>query len=355
MSLEKFATKINGLPRQLRLVRVLEAFEGDLLVQYQAVTGSGFYVEKWCAGEGALNRFLLVRTELRFISEYMGKKLTLLQLLTNSSDGGGFIVDRKGDEVISVYAIRFDELPKKYMPDPTAMHEDELRPLWQTTELSFLLDETWDAYLMADIEKTCQNTFGFAYYTQPGQARKLPSTVMGYKYDGGYAMGNCFSRIRDQMPNGIKIKTSGVAAASPGILTLNSTTEIFAHISSTIRDLSQCAAEFKTVHKWSKTRSDLAATIPDTAFSELTSLCECLNVDVDSLFPEPTQTNTRPKENKVCILAAGKILASYYRRLWSLVRKDKGYDFVGFGVQAGNSSVIPEGATVEEEDAEENS
>ena len=119
-----------GLPRPMKHLRDLEEFEGPILSEFQAEHGGGLYLWKWCARQGTVERFLVVRTEQRAVARYLARRLSLLQLLCEPSDGIGFIVDQEGGEVRAAYLVKLTDLPPRYLPKATAMHDEALRPAW---------------------------------------------------------------------------------------------------------------------------------------------------------------------------------------------------------------------------------
>jgi len=128
------------LPREIVWVRELEAFEGPILSEYRAARGSAQYVEKWCARDAEVTRTLLVRVDQRAIAEYLGRRRTLLSLLTEPSDGMGYVIDRRQDEIIAVYGVYLDDLPQGYLPKSTVYHDEDLRPDWDIVPQSYLID-----------------------------------------------------------------------------------------------------------------------------------------------------------------------------------------------------------------------
>ncbi|HWO20783.1 MAG TPA: hypothetical protein VNO30_18580 [Kofleriaceae bacterium] len=130
--LPEIKNRRDRLPREVVWVRELEEFEGPILSEYRAALGSTQYVEKWCARADGVTRSLLVRVDQRAIAEYLGKRRTLLSLLTEPSDGMGHVIDRRKGETVAVYGVYLDDLPPGYLPKPTVFHDEELRPEWDT-------------------------------------------------------------------------------------------------------------------------------------------------------------------------------------------------------------------------------
>src|ERR1051325_10962656 len=128
--LPEIGETIPGVPRQLHFERHLEYLEGPILSQYRAEEGGVAYLEKWCTRteDGAEHRFLLVRSDLRSIAQYMAHRLTMRDLLEGGSDGIGFLIDRSrnGTRIIEhrVALLVLDELPEDYMPEEDTYHDE---------------------------------------------------------------------------------------------------------------------------------------------------------------------------------------------------------------------------------------
>lgn len=125
--LPAFKTPIALLP-ELVFVRELEGFEGSILSEFKAVHGDGIFLEKYCTEHEGVQRWLIVRTERRALAAYLEKRLSMRHLLTVTSGGLGFIVDRKEREEVARYLVTISELPEKYIPGPDVMHDETLRP-----------------------------------------------------------------------------------------------------------------------------------------------------------------------------------------------------------------------------------
>lgn len=119
-------TDRSSLPK-LAWVRDLEAFEGPILSEYEDADGA-LFLQKWCAYVDGAVRFLVVRSHRLVVADYLNGDMSMLDLLTKPNDDAGWLVDRVGDEVRNVIQARVSELPPKYLPKPSAMHDEDLRP-----------------------------------------------------------------------------------------------------------------------------------------------------------------------------------------------------------------------------------
>ncbi|MBY0315654.1 MAG: hypothetical protein K2Q26_09050 [Bdellovibrionales bacterium] len=344
--------KVNALPRQLTFVRTLEEFEYAILSVHKAKEGSGLYIEKLCTSDNNVYRYLIVRTEQRSVAEYLGKKISLLSLLTDASDGGGFLVDRKSDgSILDIHSIRFDQLPKGYLPQKVVFHDESLRPEWKDIPQHFLL-ETWDAKLLAIIEKRYKDVYGFSYVAMKGSNEKISGWILDYDYDGGYSYMHAFNRLRNAPPPRLQARSVGVAASSPGVLTIDAPSTVAMFLNQCFLVLPSVGGLYEAVYKWSRLSPAMIEKMPANAIKDLRALCDGLEIRVEALLPEPSERYTDPYSNPRCILAAGKLVASFYRRMWKLLDPEKGVEYLSVTTTNQNIS-SPEG--VYDDDGENSS
>lgn len=322
----EFPPNIGRLPRHLDFVRDLEEFDGPILSEYHAKQG-GLYLEKWCACHESTTRTLFVRTEPRAVAEYLARRMSMLTLLTGPSDGVGFVVDKVGDETKAVYMVRVADLPDKYLPRPTAFHDETLRPEWDMSPQSFLLDGQWDARLLAKIEKIYLEVYAFSLLTTPGNPQPLPEGVLQYYYDGGYSIMHAFNRLRSAVPDNQRAKAVGVYANSPGVLTIDAPSATSERLLAVLSDLRQGIGSYNALHEWSRLKPSKVDKLPASACTNVRDFCEFVRVDVHKLLPRGDDSS--PSE----VLAAGKLIAAYYRRLWRLLEPEAGVIFLGVKVE----------------------
>jgi len=318
--------ELETLPRSLQFVRDLESFEGPILSEYRATFGGAVYVEKWCTSEGGISRFLLVRSEERAIAEFLGGRLSMLRLLTERSDGFGFLVDQHRGHTVRVAITPLDPLPKAYLPKPSRYHDEALRPEWGIVPQSYLIDvDDWDAKMFAGIERNYLNATSFAYHTKPGTDRQLPGHILDIRFEGGYSVMHAFNAIRERVPYEARAKASAVSAASPGVLTIATPAETSYQLVQAIRALPGSVAAYQAVHGWSRLSPDNAEEVPPTARENVVRLCRALNVDPGKLYAADI-----PQENeKDAVLVAGKLIAAYYRVLLRVIKPVPGVEFMG--------------------------
>lgn len=120
--------QIDKLPVKLQFVRDLEAYEGPILSEYRAPEGGTVYVEKWCAYQDDISRFLIVRSDPGDVTEFLAGRLSMLDLLTKKSEGCCFLVDRSRGEIVATWHAVISEVPRGYLPKPSCFHDEALGP-----------------------------------------------------------------------------------------------------------------------------------------------------------------------------------------------------------------------------------
>lgn len=322
--LAEVGSKLFALPRTLHHVLDLEEFEGPLLSELRTEQGS-YYLEKWCAQDEGTTRTLIVRTELRMVAEYLAGRLGMLDLLMVPSDGAGFIVDRFSASTRGVYRVALEQLPKTYLPQENTFHDKSLRPAWDRSPQSFLIDGAWDAKLLADTERLYGDIFAFTFLSAHESALSFPDSVFNYNYDGGYPVMHAFRGLREAVPRESRVRAAGVHAGSPGVFTIDAPTPIAEHIVHILAKLPQTLKAYDNVYEWSRLKPDKADKIPVDAASRLKQLCLPLGIEIEKLLPSHLSSD---RATRIHILIAGKLVAAYYRKLWKLVESANGAEFI---------------------------
>jgi hypothetical protein len=216
-------------------------------------------------------------------------------------------------------------LPPKYLPSPTAKHDESLRPPWTTVPQNFLIGTDWDARLLATIERKYLDLSGFVLLTEPGTPRKLPDSVFGIEYDGGFPVMHMFNSIRAAIPRGSRPRSVGVSANSPGVLTIDAPGETVSLLMKAINALPGSHNAYESLHSWSRLHWKKADLVPGTADFDIRRLADRLGVDPAKLFQE---SGVGDASEKIRFLMAAKILAAFYRALWSLLEPERGVEFI---------------------------
>lgn len=300
-------------------VRDLEAFEGPILAEYRSDT-SRTYLQKWCTRGGGVTRWLYVRSDQRSIAAYLAGRTTMLDLLTRASDDIGILIDRGRDTVRS-YLVQVSSLPDKYLPDPNVRHNPNLRPDWDEVPESFFVGNGWNASMFGEIERRYLELFAFTFFaanddsSEPGSTSQyFPDNVLRYRVKGGWIYHRIFTEIRNYVPPAKRARSTGVAAASPGVLTIAAPrgTAILLRKAMDSTESPDTVLAYRVMHDWCKVEDPLVSEIPSTAIHDVRDLATRLNVNTAKLLREEHLTD--PK----FVLACARILAGYFRRLRTL-------------------------------------
>ena len=315
MTLDEIGMPISGLPSGLRFSRPIEEFDGPILSEYRSGIGGGTYVEKWCAqsDDSQTQRSIIVRCDQRSIVEYIGGRISMLSMLRNSSDGICLIVDRRlreGQPRVQRVAIeQFDRLPGSYLPQESVMYDASLRPQSERGVQSFLLPANWSGELIATVERSyrdvCAMRFLAADKRESGNL--VPESVMDYEYRGGYPVANAFRELQSRVPRSERTVPTGIAAASPGVMSIEAGYSTALDVARSLRQLERSLECYQVVHKWAKQEIDRSPSIPTSASADLQALIESLHLD---------QALVTQHASKLLPLA--KLICSYHRKLRTL-------------------------------------
>lgn len=119
---------------KLIYVRSIEFFEGDILSEHVDAEGN-IYIEKWVD----LDTTLVVKTRRELIDQYEAGALPLLDLLIKSDNDSGHLAHYVAWDMnehslpppnlsIIYRPCQVSTLNASYLPDPTCVHDPELKP-----------------------------------------------------------------------------------------------------------------------------------------------------------------------------------------------------------------------------------
>jgi hypothetical protein len=302
---------LSALPRPTS-VRVLEATGGEpALVELRGESGAT-YVE-WRSDR----RSLVVRSERRAIAEYLAGRTTTRELLTTPNDDVGFLV--RGSDRIELVAV--SKLPAEMLPSEDARHESTRQPAWETVPQSFLVDRRWSPGLFYDLEKSYQTAFALAYFLARASQHPAPSAIRGFILDG-YGYANMYRSVRHSVPHNDNAHTSSVAAASPGVLTIDAPQATASILMAALERARTKSAKraYRLLHRWSRVKEKDMKSLPESALDDISGLCTLLDVDSEKLLSGPS--------SELRTLRAGKMVAAYYRTLRKLDHLPSGVEFV---------------------------
>jgi len=102
-----------------KLIKVSDLiyFDGPLLSHCMSCKGEN-YLFYWVDIDETFNRWLVLRTDILTIQQYLDKKITLHSVLSNPNDGFLYMVDIDSDAVYhNTKAIQVNDLPEDYLPE----------------------------------------------------------------------------------------------------------------------------------------------------------------------------------------------------------------------------------------------
>ena len=118
-----------------RKIADLIYFEGPLLSHYVSSKGDD-YLFYWVDKDESDNRWLVLRTSLANLQKYMGKVITLRELIESPNDGYLYSVDVSND--ISYHDVKLVQpsaLPEEYLPEKDSYYAFEPIPMDEAEEL----------------------------------------------------------------------------------------------------------------------------------------------------------------------------------------------------------------------------
>ena len=110
-------------------------FDGPFLSHYISEKGDD-YLFYWVDKDENDNRWLVLRISLANLQKYIGKELTLRELIENPNDGFLYAVDIDNDvRYHNVKLVQPSALPEEYKPDTDSYYEFEPMPTLDANEL----------------------------------------------------------------------------------------------------------------------------------------------------------------------------------------------------------------------------
>lgn len=110
-------------------------FDGPFLSHYVSQKGDD-YLFYWVDRDDHDNRWLVLRVSLVSLQKYIGKELTLRELIENPNDGYMYSVDVDNDlQYHNVKLVQPSDLPADYLPDADSYYEFEPVPSEEAGEL----------------------------------------------------------------------------------------------------------------------------------------------------------------------------------------------------------------------------
>lgn len=99
--------------------------EGSLLSHYMSEMGD-HYLAYWVDADEYHNRWIIIRTSLGALRQYVNREIPLWQVITNPADRIVWMTDI--DDTLTLGNTQIlspEEIPNDYLPEPTAMYDFE--------------------------------------------------------------------------------------------------------------------------------------------------------------------------------------------------------------------------------------
>ena len=111
---------------KLTKVSDLIYFDGPLLSHYMSSKGEN-YLFYWVDVDEIYNRWLVVRTDIVTIQQYLDKKISLYTVMSTPNDGFLYMVDIDANASYhNIQLIQVDSLPEDYLPGQDSLYALDL-------------------------------------------------------------------------------------------------------------------------------------------------------------------------------------------------------------------------------------
>lgn len=102
-------------------------YDGPLLSHYMSSKGEN-YLFYWVDVDDECNRWMIVRTDIFSIQQYLEKKITLHSIITHPNDGFVYMVDIDNDiQYHNIKVVSIDDLPEEYTPMENSYYTFEVK------------------------------------------------------------------------------------------------------------------------------------------------------------------------------------------------------------------------------------
>jgi hypothetical protein len=346
------------ITRPLRLThfRDLEELEGPLLSEYR--DGAATYIEKWCTCDETTQRTLIVRSDQRSIAEYLGRRISMWELIVERSSNTGWLHDYTTDGFQRATLTEVSTLPENYLPSAKGLHDPTLRPRWERVPQEFLINQRWNAKILSEIEKKYLDVHAFTLAAN--QRPQLIHNSLSMNYNSGWTYYQAFRLLRSNVPREDRPDTVSAQAASPGVLSMDAPRHVAVEITRALIRVQdpRTRKAISKVHDWSRFKTEAAKDLPTSAVNDIKVLCGAMGIDAAALLPgdqllsyrravvvtevqegkEPNRNSIvpeysapppeDPEHTKKAILHAGKLLVGYCKRLRELMEPADGVQFI---------------------------
>lgn len=102
-------------------------FDGPLLSHFISPNGEN-YLFYWCDVDDSYNRWIIFRTDIFTIQKYIGKEISLKEIIANPIDGFVYIADIDKDiNYNRIQLLLANEIPEEYIPNDNSYFDFEVK------------------------------------------------------------------------------------------------------------------------------------------------------------------------------------------------------------------------------------
>lgn len=204
-------------PIELVHDRVLEVFDGPLLLLERSVNEGEPYFRVWVDRGDDTERWLLVRVSERDCALFLNQRITLRQIFENVRGGLFYVVDVT--RAVRTFSVStFAEIPSAILPAKDSLHDPELQPVGLHAEQSILLETGWDPAGLADLQRQYVAVYTFLRALTSVAAARLHEAFENFVFEGGWAHKIAFDQLESVISPRERAKFASVQVASPGIM-----------------------------------------------------------------------------------------------------------------------------------------
>jgi hypothetical protein len=224
MNLYGAALPVNLLP-EFTDERVIEYYDGPLLLECRSTHSNELYILRWCDADETYNRWMLFRATDRDLASYLKRLASMRELVFSARDGSVFLLDVDTHGLRKrAFGLRLEDIPDDYLPAADAMYDEEDGPSRRdkTSEWTILLGGHWDLKAFEQFPRAYVNVYLPLWLF--GHGRPLPpNSLLGENIAEGKggAAELLWRQLRRAVAANERPRFKRILVASPGSITLD--------------------------------------------------------------------------------------------------------------------------------------
>jgi hypothetical protein len=323
------------LPRMLvplRKERDLMYFDGPLISVSRGPTNEPF-IEMAVDRDDALERWMIVRTSELNLLKYIHRKVTLLEIVWSTPDGYVVLADYNSNGLAYVALVSLSDIPDEISPREGALHDPSFEPeeTKARDKQAIFLDNKWDPAALSTLQRRYSQVYSFLSMVNTNDEdtqKQLERKFGNYKFNGGYVFKTVYDRVEHALLHTKQPKSLDFQVTSPGYLRFKVDPEDAARVrhalASFLHERNKITAIYDTVHrmliemrrkvdKHEMTEGQANEAYEGALTKPVKALADALQIPYKALMHVSSTS-----------VAAGHILASYFRKIDELARLDEG-------------------------------